>query len=101
MRWCGGVVADKISKYNRKLADSQGQDNGGVGGTKKGERGGGAGGGWGGGGKALGLLASALRERSRGPAFPCSPMPRPVPTCFQHGEDVHLPVAPPAHGQNF
>ena len=44
-------MADKISRYNRKLADSQGQDHGGVGETKKGQRGGG---GWwrvGGGGK--------------------------------------------------
>ena len=92
------MVADKISKYNRKLADSQGQDNGG-GGTQKGE--GGGAGGVRGGGKALGLIAAALREQGGGPAFPRSSLPMPVPTCLQHGEDVHLPVTPPAHGQNF
>ena len=68
------------------------------GGTKKG--GGGAGGGWGG-GESTGLLAAALREQGSGPALPRSPLPRPVPTPSQHGEDVHLPDAPPAHGQNF
>ena len=52
-------MADKISRYNRKLADIQGQDHGGVGETKKEQRGGLAEGG-GGGKAALGLLAAAL-----------------------------------------
>ena len=54
-------MADKISKYNRKLADSQGQDNGG-GGDKERREGGGR---WraGGGGKlwACSLLLSESR----------------------------------------
>ena len=54
-----------------------------------------------GGGESTGLLAAALREQGSGPALPRSPLPRPVPTPSQHGEDVHLPDAPPAHGQNF
>ena len=89
-------MASKISRYNRKLADSQGQDNGG--GDKEGRGGGRAGVG---GGESTGLLAAALREQGSGPALPRSPLPRPVPTPSQHGEDVHLPDAPPAHGQNF
>ena len=69
-----------------------------MGGGQRRERGGRAGGG---GGESTGLLAAALREQGSGPALPRSPLPRPVPTPSQHGEDVHLPDAPPAHGQNF
>ena len=50
-----------------------------------------------GGGESTGLLAAALREQGSGPALPRSPLPRPVPTRSQHGEDVHLSDAPPAH----